>query len=143
MHADLPGSETSRDRVLTDDELAKVWRADIRKPYCDAVRLLILTGARREEIAALRWDEIKGGAIHLEGNRTKNGKPHIIPLSVPARALLDGIKHNGNYVFTVSGWVPVQNWGRRKRRLMRPVASPAGAFTILGARLPLACRNKV
>ena len=74
----------SRERVLCDKELAQVWSA------CDgmfglATRLLILTGCRREEIGQLKWSEIDGDTIVLEGDRTKNGEAHIIPLSTAAR----------------------------------------------------------
>ena len=52
-----PGKVTSRERVLDDGELAQVWK-HCDGPHGDAVRLLILTGARREEIAQLKWSEI-------------------------------------------------------------------------------------
>ena len=54
------------------------------------MRLLILTGARREEIASLRWSEVDldDGTITLPPSRTKNKREHVIPLSTPARALL-------------------------------------------------------
>ena len=53
-----------------------------------AIRLLSSLGARREEnIGQLRWSEVHDGTIHLSGKRTKNGEPHIIPLSA-ARSIL-------------------------------------------------------
>lgn len=122
--------QMSRDRVLTDAELAAVWRAtgDIAWHFGHAVRLLILTGARLNEIARLRWDEvdIDTGTITLEGDRTKTGAPHVIPLSGPA---LDVVKHlDGNwhvkavdgappYVFTTTGRTPVSGWSRAKRQI--------------------------
>ena len=67
-----PGSDIKRDRVLSDDELAAVWRGaeQLGWPYGRAVQLLLLTGARREEIGQLRWSEVQGATIHLEGART-------------------------------------------------------------------------
>jgi integrase len=114
---DMPGSEVSRDRVLDDAELLKVWQAaeHLRPAYRDALRLLVLTGGRRNEISQLRWDEIKDGAIHLEGARTKNGRPHIIPLSEPARRIIDGIEASGDYVF--GGSKPITGWPRTKATL--------------------------
>jgi integrase len=86
--ADLPkpGRETKRDRVLTDDELAAVWKnaEAVGWPYGDAIRLLILTGARRSEISDLQWPEVDDSTVKLTGARTKNGEPHKIPLSAPA-----------------------------------------------------------
>ena len=84
-----PGSETQRDRVLDDAKLIKVWTAcNELGDYGVALRLLVLTGARLGEISKLRWSEVDGDAIQLAGQRTKNGKPHIIPLSTPAQAAL-------------------------------------------------------
>ena len=89
---DLPkvSGETRRDRVLSDEELIAVWEAagKIGWPFGDAIRLVILTGARREEIGQLKWSEIRGDLIALKGARTKNAEPHNIPLSLAASILL-------------------------------------------------------
>ena len=99
-----PGKVTSRERVLDDGELAQVWK-HCNGPHGDAVRLLILTGARREEIAQLKWSEIQDGAIHLSNGRSKNGQAHDVPLSAPARELLASLPRIGDsdFVFTVDG----------------------------------------
>jgi integrase len=88
-----PASVPKRDRVLSDDELVAVWNAagKIGWPFGDAIRLLILTGARREEVGQLNWTEIAGDSIALDGARTKNGQPHLIPLSQPAMTLLQRV----------------------------------------------------
>ena len=115
-----PAKETKRERVLADDELLKVWTAaeSLGYPYGPAVHLLILTGARLNEIGALRWDEIKDGVIELEGARTKNGEPHTIPLSTPARTILENLPRiQGEVVFTMDGERPASDWSRAKRRL--------------------------
>jgi integrase len=107
----------SRERILSDDEFAKVWHAADEGPHRIAIRLLVLTGARREEISQLKWCEIDGTSIVLAGERTKNGEPRIIPLSVPAMALLAANPHIGDYVFTLGGHKPIGSWGRAKRAL--------------------------
>jgi integrase len=95
-----PGKEKSRERTLTDKELAAVWRAVDGGPFDSIVKLLILTGARREEIGQLKWSEIDGDTIRLEGTRTKNGGPHLIPLSKPALDLLKSLPRIvGEYLF--------------------------------------------
>jgi integrase len=86
----------ARERVLSDAELAKIWRAASDKP---AIRMLILTGARKEEICSLRWSEVNAEKIEIPGVRTKNGKPHQIPLSNLAREILDQISRTGEFVF--------------------------------------------
>jgi integrase len=56
----LPAKEVARDRVLADDELARVILSarGMGDPYDGIVELLTLTGQRREEVAQLSWDEL-------------------------------------------------------------------------------------
>jgi integrase len=113
-----PGKEVSRERVLTDSELAAIWHASERQGAPGAVvRMLMLTGARLNEIGQLKWSEVEGNAIHLANGRTKNGTQHIIPLSAPARKLLDAMPRIGEYVFTYDGAKAVSGWSRNKRNL--------------------------
>jgi integrase len=81
--------EQSRDRVLTHDELKRVWTACEGDHFGAIVKLLMLTGQRREEIAGLRCVEVKDDQIELPQERTKNGREHIVPLSDAAKAILD------------------------------------------------------
>ena len=121
--ADLPkhGSAVKRDRVLTDSELAAVWKAagKIGWPFGPAVQLLGLTAARRDEIASLRWPEIHGDEIRIPGERGKTTEPRIIPLSLAAAKLIDTLPHIGDdgFVFTTTGKTPVSGWSKAKRLL--------------------------
>src|SRR5262249_38541244 len=81
-------AEKSRERVLSDDELRTIWNACGDDDYGAIVKLLMLTGQRRDEIARLRYAEIKDARpdlqhgqfqIELSGERTKNGEAHVIP----------------------------------------------------------------
>jgi integrase len=116
-----PGVEIARDRVLSDVELAAVWNAagELAWPFGDAVRLLILTGARREEIGGLRWSEINGETIALRGERTKNGEPRTIPLSLSSTIVLQRLPRiaNSERVFTTNGKSSVSGWSRAKGNL--------------------------
>jgi integrase len=80
----------SRERVLADDELAAIWKAAADDQYGTIVKLLMLTGARRDEIASLRWSEVDldDATVTLPPARTKNRREHVIPLSEPALAIL-------------------------------------------------------
>jgi len=86
----------SRERVLTQTELAQLWTTLGQSnsvplgQFGDIIRLLILTGQRREEIAALRWDEVDfdRAIITLSPARTKNKRQHELPLSPQAVAIL-------------------------------------------------------
>jgi integrase len=82
--------EAARTRLLTDDELRDIWAALRDDAYGDIVRLLVLTGARREEIGGLKWSEIDlaQGLIALPPERVKNRRAHEIVLSPPAVDIL-------------------------------------------------------
>jgi integrase len=92
--ADLPVAKgiAKRERVLSDDEIGEIWRAagKVAAPYGTIVRLLILTGQRRGEVAGMSWGELADDLATwtMPGERTKNGTPHMVPLSAPARDLL-------------------------------------------------------
>jgi hypothetical protein len=78
-----PGEERSRERVLSDEELKAVWLA-ARKlgwPFGPIVQLLILTGARREEVGAMQWSEIDidRKLWTLPPDRVKNKQRHEVP----------------------------------------------------------------
>lgn len=81
----------SRERVLSDAELAEIWAELEADQFGDIVRLLALTGQRREEIGGLRWCEIdlEHGVITLAAARTKNSREHIVPLSPLALSILE------------------------------------------------------
>jgi integrase len=101
-----------RERVLSEAELAEVWNEldvlgqSTSHPYSDIVRLLILTGQRRQEIGALRWDEIDfdKAVITLPPNRTKNNRQHELPLSPQASAVLKSRQAKG---LSQSGAIPI------------------------------------
>ena len=78
----------SRERLLTPEELRKLWRALGDDPFSDVVRLLLLTGQRRNEIGKLTWAEVDLARkmIVLAPERTKNSRPHEVPLSAQALA---------------------------------------------------------
>jgi len=115
-----PTKENARERTLTDQELGKVWQASSKLPVLgDVVKLLTLTGMRREEATQLKWSEIDGDCIKLAGARTKNGGAHIVPLSKPAQKLLAGLRRieGSEFVFTLSGKKPITGWSRAKHQL--------------------------
>jgi integrase len=116
-----PAKEISRDRVLSDDELAKVIFAarEVDDPYCGIVELLVLTGQRREEVARLAWDELDltQRIWTIPKSRTKNAKPHVVQLSDQSIAVLRRVEKRGPYVSAVHGNKPFQNFAVAKRKL--------------------------
>jgi integrase len=98
-----PGKERSRDRVLTDEELRRVWLAagEIGYPFGDVVRLLILTGQRLNEVAQMEWSEIDLDAKlwTLPRGRVKNDRGHTVPLSAAAIEIIERLPRKGALVF--------------------------------------------
>jgi integrase len=120
--------EKSRDRVLTDGELAIVWNALSDSDYSDIIRLLILTGQRADEIAGLRWSEIDfdGDMISLPGERTKNGRHHEIPMSAAVRHILWARPQSDARDFVFGRGVGFHGWGRCKERLDKAIEDKLG-----------------
>jgi integrase len=114
--------EPSRARVLDDRELRKVWLAagELGHPFTGIVRLLILTGQRRNEIAGLRWSEIdlEERVLHLPAARTKNARAHDVPLSASALAIVAGLPQlvEADLVFTIRRKA-ITGFSRMKERL--------------------------
>ncbi len=91
-----------RERVLADAELAAVLNKAPANDYGRIVRLLALTGQRRDEIGALRWSELhdiddaERARIELPAARTKNSRPHTVPLSQAVLEVLAECKRRGD-----------------------------------------------
>lgn len=115
-----PTEETARDRIMSDDELRLVWHVAGRTgTFGRIVRILLLTGARKSEIAAMRHSQIGDDGIwELPGTNTKNWAPLYLPLS---RDALDVIAAQGrmdeqDIVFSIGGRCEFKNWGHSKTR---------------------------
>ena len=96
--------EHPRDRVLSNDEIGRIWNAAGDDAFGTIIKLLILTGQRRSEISELRWSEIGADAIQLPSERAKNRRAHVVPLAPTARALLEKLPRNGEAVFRSPAW---------------------------------------
>lgn len=122
--------ERSRDRVLAMDELKAIWEATADAgDYSAVVRLLMLTGCRLSEIAALRWSEVGNGEIVLPPGRTKNARRHAVPLSSAASAVLGGRprRPGRDLVFGRRHDRPLKETAEAKRALDARIGEAAGA----------------
>jgi integrase len=136
--------EESRDRVLTSGELAAIWPACRDDDYGRIVRLLMLTGQRREEVGGMLWDELdlERGLWMMAGARTKNGKRHVVPLVPEAIAILRVIPRRtrkegaADHVFGggdggFSGWSKAKGGlDRRIAESAKPAPSPVAAWRL-------------
>ena len=118
-----PLAETSRDRVLTDDELRLVWLAADRVgyPFGPLVQLLLFTGQRRDEVARMAWAEVDAdGLWTLPAARTKNSREHLVPLPSPARAILGALPRitgRAGFLLTTDGAAASSNFAKNKVKL--------------------------
>jgi integrase len=124
----LPARTADRERVLTTDETRRIYAAAGRLDYPaqQFIRLLLLTGCRRAEIAGLRWDEIMteadgARAIVLPPARTKTKAGHHVPLSAKALEVIAECAKarivGSPYVLTSDGWRQFANFSRVKLAL--------------------------
>ncbi|MDA9230636.1 tyrosine-type recombinase/integrase [Alphaproteobacteria bacterium] len=109
-----PASPTSRDRVLSIDELKSIWNAaDALTPTWQAfIRFLMLTGQRRNEVAGLHVNEIDGDWWTLPANRSKNSLPNKVFLSPTAKRLLPEPNKTSGLFFTHNKKTPVSGFSR-------------------------------
>ncbi len=115
--------EKPRERVLTDNELGALWAVcgDEGYPFGDCMKLLMLSGQRRAEVAEMRWSELdlEKRLWTLPSSRAKNGKQHTVPITDAMFEVLRKTPRffNSDYVFTTTGKSPVSGFGRVKDRL--------------------------
>ena len=120
-----PAAEESRDRVLTDDEIRLACGAfeSIGWPFGPIAKLLLLTGARRDEVASARWSEIDLAAKTwtIAKERSKNGVAHEVPLSDAAVAILARLPRIGErkdaLVFSTTGKTAVSGFSKAKDQM--------------------------
>ncbi|WP_264713325.1 tyrosine-type recombinase/integrase [Limobrevibacterium gyesilva] len=120
-----PVTVRRRDRVLARDELAALLPV-LRKsdrPYAAALRFMLLTLARREEVGRARWRDIDmdAGTWTIPGEQSKNGQSHVVPLAPQALELLrtrmpDKPKPAA-LVFATGTGAALGNWDRETKAL--------------------------
>jgi integrase len=106
-------SERARERVLTDDELRKIWAVN-NGVFGSFIRFLLLTGARRNEASELTWEEIDEGDWTLPAARNKTKVDLVRPLSKAALALVEDGKSKATWVFTTDGVSPISGFSKFK-----------------------------
>lgn len=135
VHSPVPAltfRSESRSNVLSDADLKTVYNRAIETgyPYGTIVRLLILTGQRRGEIAALRRSWIENDLIVFPAGFTKNKREHRCPLSPLAKELINSLPDIGDMLFPARGVEdrPFNGWGKSKERFDKPLE--AAAYTL-------------
>ena len=132
---ETPPAVKARDRWLSDQELARIWEHAPKTHHCfgPIVRLLIVTGQRREEVSSLSWEELEQHERMwtLPGDRAKNGEPNRVPLNELAVAVLDAVAGKSTWprrgkVFSTSTGGGFTGYHKGKEKLDRMVAEDGG-----------------
>jgi integrase len=115
-----PG-EIKRDRVLTFDEIRVVWEASdaLGHPFRPIIRLLLVTGQRRSEVAAMRGSAIDPDARlwGLAAEDTKAARAHVVPLSPLAVDILQTVPHSRGHLFGQTGERPASGFSKAKTKM--------------------------
>jgi integrase len=103
--------EIPRDRTLAADELTALWRAIERLPELQRAyfRVVLLTGARREEVRGMAWSEVDldAGLWRIPAERNKSGRTFDLPLAGPVVETLQALPRVGPVVFALDGRRPM------------------------------------
>jgi integrase len=137
-----PKRGPARDRVLDDAELRSVWKACGDDDFGKVVRLLMLTGARRNEIGGMCWSEIAQGMWTLPAARAKNGRAHTLPLSGLALSVIDSVPERAgrDQLFGQHGDRGFCSWDDAKKRLDARLGSKVAKWTLHDVRRTVATR---
>ncbi len=121
---EAPGSEKARERVLLKEEVGAIWNAcpDIGAPFSHCIRVLLLTGQRREEVAGMKRDEldIENQTWTVPADRSKTGRALKVPLPSAAVEEIEAAMDKAagkTLVFSTTGRTPISGFSRAKLRL--------------------------
>ena len=120
----IGGAETSRDRVLTDEELRRLWHAS--STHTSLLRFLLLTGQRIGEAQRATWSHVLGDRWLIPKEHSKNHRAHWVALSRQALALLRAQDVSRELIFGTATDTGVQAWLRRwcQRERISPAFRP-------------------
>ncbi|MDH4983256.1 site-specific integrase [Hyphomicrobium sp. D-2] len=114
----LPSPIKARKRALSIAELNLVFNAagELDEPFGAFVRLLVLTGQRRNEAAGLHRNELDGSVWTIPAERSKNGTENVLPLPTAAHQMIEDLPGNG-LLLTTTGTTPISGFSKMKRHL--------------------------
>lgn len=118
---------SSRDRRWSDAELRAIWLASekLGGPWGGYLRLLILTGARRSEMASARWEHFDGKLLRFPAESTKGRRWHAIPLPQTARKILASVPSRGDYIFSTDGGdTAIRGFSKLKKEIDATLENP-------------------
>jgi integrase len=139
-----PKDSEGRSRVLSDDELAVLWRACKDDDHGRIVRLLILTGCRRQEVGGMRWSELDSdrGIWVIPAERSKNKREHSLPLPPAAWDIIQGVARMASrvHLFGVRADHGFTAWGVAKEDLDHCLGATVAHFVLHDIRRSVATK---
>jgi integrase len=132
---------SKKSRALEDHELRAMWVAagEYGYPFGQAIRLLMLTGQRRDEIGDARWSDLdmERRLLTIPSSRSKNRKgDHEVPLSDSAMAIIEDTRRvcealsmKSDYLFTNTGNTSISGWSKASKRLDRYMRAELAALS--------------
>ena len=136
-----PPQAKPREHVLTDAELAKVWKACGDDDFGRIVRLLILLGSRRQEIGGMRQSELdlEANTWMLPPERSKNHRGFTVALPPPALAIIKSVPQTSrDHLFGDRASGGFTSWSRSKRELDRSLTGHVRPFRVHDIRRSVA-----
>ena len=114
-----PPTPGSRDRVLTDPELAAIWNALEDDDYAKVIRLLVCTGCRRAEVGGIKWTEFSDdmSTWGLPKERAKNAKEHKLPVTPLMAEIIESIPRRDGFDLLFGRKRGFTGWSIGKRAL--------------------------
>lgn len=124
--AKAPQIADSRERALTDAEIARLWPvlSDMGYPFGPWAQLSLLTGQRVNEVAGMRRSEIDGNVWTLPASRSKNRKENVVFLSDLACAIIGQIDNDNDLLFTTTETTPISGFSKARARINRIINLP-------------------
>jgi integrase len=114
-----PPTPESRDRVLTDSELAAIWNALEDDDYAKVIKLLVCTGCRRAEVGGMKWTEFRDdmSTWGLPKERAKNAKEHKLPVTPLMAGIIESIPRRDGFDLLFGRKHGFTGWSIGKRAL--------------------------
>jgi integrase len=143
-----PKDSEGRSRVLVEDkdkgrpdELGPIWRACGDDDHGRCVRLLILTGCRRQEVGSMRWSELDAdaGTWTIPAARAKNGREHTLPLPPLAWQIINSSPHiaGRDYLFGIRSQ-GFKSWADGKAELDKRLGDTVAPYVLHDTRRSVA-----
>ena len=112
--------ERQRTRILSDDEIRRVWAAtDPDSSFGGIVRMLLITAQRLDKVASMAWGDLDGNVWKIRTEEREKGNAGEIVLPDVAMQIISTRPRSGGYVFPSRGGKQLGGWAKYKRKLDR------------------------